>query len=43
MIFEEKADVVHKLNTTIKNKVRNTEKVTEMRDLGKRQAELEYK
>lgn len=42
LIFEEKADVVHKLNTSIVQKVSNTEKVNEMKDLGKREAEIKY-
>lgn len=43
MVFEEKADVVHRLNTTISKKVSNTERVNEMKDLGKREAEKTYK
>ena len=42
-VFNEKADVVHKLNKTIVKKVNNYERVTEMKDLGKREATLEYK
>jgi hypothetical protein len=42
-VFNEKADVVHKLNKTIVKKVNNYERVTEMKDLGKREATMEYK
>lgn len=42
-VFSQKADVVHKLNKTIVKKVNNYERVNEMKDLGKREAESEYK
>ena len=43
LILEEKAELVHKLNNTIVQKVSNFEKVNEMKDLGKREAEIKYK
>lgn len=42
-VFNQKADVVHKLNKTIVKKVNNFERVTEMKDLGKREATMEYR
>ena len=43
LILEEKAELVHKLNNTIVQKVSNFEKVNEMKELGKREAEIKYK
>lgn len=43
LVFEEKANVVHNLNKSIVKKVNNYERVNEMKDLGKREAEITYK
>lgn len=42
-IFSEKASVVHQLNSSIAKKVNNSEIVSEMKDLGKREAEAKFK
>lgn len=43
LVFEEKANVVHNLNKSIVKKVSNYERVNEMKDIGKREAEIKYK
>ena len=43
VVFKEKAGLVHQLNSSIVKKVNNTELVNEMRDVGKKEAEKQYK
>lgn len=43
VVFNEKAGLVHQLNSSIVKKVNNTELVNEMRDVGKKEAEKQYK
>ena len=43
IVFNEKAGLVHKLNSSIVKKVNNTDLVNEMRDVGKKEAENKFK
>jgi trans-aconitate methyltransferase len=43
VLIEEKAGIVHKLKETIVKNTEQQNKINEMKDIGKREAEFEYK
>lgn len=43
VLIEEKADLIHKLNNTVVKNTENTVKINEMKEIGKREAEMEYR
>ena len=43
LLIEEKASIIHKLKETIARNTDINSKINEMKELGKQEAELEYK